>query len=112
MSGPELEARPTSLRDAGRRVWLETLNLVAEYGTLVVFAGLAAAAEAARRSSELPPAADLGMIVAEAVSAVTMIVPKAIRSIGDVFETAAITMHDVWYAVRYGERRPEPEVES
>jgi hypothetical protein len=44
MADPSLEERrPSTLKEAWRRVWLEILNALAEYGTLVVFAGAATA---------------------------------------------------------------------
>ena len=67
---------------------------------------MAAAAEVARRSFELPPAADAMVIVAEAVTALTMIAPKTIRAVGEVVQVLGTTGHDVAYALRHGSRRP------
>lgn len=99
--------RPKSLREAGRRVWLETINLLAEYGTLVVFSALAAGAETVRQSVALPTAANVAVIAAEAVTALTMITPKAIRAVGEVIQMIGITLHEAGYALRHGERRPK-----
>jgi hypothetical protein len=105
MTDNGVEPRPRSLKEALTRVWLEALNMIAEYGALVVFAGGAAALELARRSWNLPTPANVGVIVSEAAAALTMVAPKSIRALGDVLQVLAITMHDVWHAIRYGKRR-------
>ena len=100
------EERPTTVRQVGRRLWLETLNGVAEYGGLVIFSGLAVAIELTRRAMQLPTAANVGIIVSEVLAAWTLIVPKAVRTLGDFLQVVAITGHDVVYSFRHGEKRP------
>ena len=102
-------ARPTTLREVGHRIWLETLNMLAEYGTLVIFSALAAMAEAVRQKEQLPVAANAGFIVAEAATALTMIAPKAIRAVGEVIQVIGIAGHDAAYAVAHGRRRAPME---
>jgi hypothetical protein len=98
--------RPASWSQVWRLVRLETFNLLAEYGSLVIFTAGAVSLEAVRQKFVMPEAANLALFVAEAVTAFTMIVPKAIRAVGDVLQTLAITAHDVAYALRHGARRP------
>jgi len=101
--GPEL--KPKTLRQAGERVWLETLNLLAEYGTLVVFSAAEILAEALRHNVQ-DAAGNTAILVAEIVTAGTMIVPKAIRAISDILQLILFAGHDVIYAARHGTRRP------
>lgn len=85
---------------------METLNLLAEYGTLVIFTGAAVAIESMRQAWKLPDAWNKAIVTAEVVSAVTMIVPKAIRAVGEIVQVLGIALHDGAYAVRHGSRRP------
>lgn len=100
------EDRPASLREAGRRVWLETLHLVSEYGTLVVFSAGAVLLEAFRQRWQLPEPANSTVLAAELVASATMIAPKAIRAMGDILQSMALMVHDVIYAAVHGARRP------
>jgi len=99
--------QPRTLLEAGRRVWLETLNLLAEYGTLVVFSGLTVAGDVARRQWHLPAVTNAAVIVAEVATVATMVLPKAIRAVGEVIQVLGIVGHDAAYALRHGTRRPK-----
>jgi len=98
---------PHTLREVGRRVWLETLNLLAEYGTLLVFSALTVAGELARRRWNLPVVAHAALVVAEIATVLTMVVPKTIRALGEVVQVLGIVGHDAVYALRHGTRRPK-----
>lgn len=100
------EEKPTSVRQVGRRLWLEFLNGVAEYGGLAIFGGVAVAVDLTRRKLQLPGPANVGVIVTEALTAWTLIVPKVLRTLGDFLQVVAITSHDVVYAFRHGKKRP------
>jgi hypothetical protein len=54
-------------------------------------------------------APNVGIIIAELATAITMIVPKAIRAIGEILQVLGITLHDVGYAFLRGRRRPRNE---
>lgn len=105
---PKADGPPLTLKDVVTRLWLEALNSIAEYGSLVVFSALAVAVEVLRRKAHLEPAMDAIIVVAEIVSALTMIVPKAVRAVAEIVHHIAVAGHDMKHVIATGRRRPDP----
>ena len=81
--------------------------MLAEYGTLAIFAALDGIMELGRRHWNLPQAANVAVLITEGVTAMVMILPKTIRAIGDVLQVIGMTYHDVVHVFKHGSKRGE-----
>jgi hypothetical protein len=80
-----------------------------EWGTLVIFGGLALLLDSLRESLDSRGVAEPWVRVtwfAEWATILTRVGPKVLSALGDILETAMITLHDIAYAARHGSRRP------
>jgi hypothetical protein len=95
-----------------RVLLLDVLNTFVEHGALVIFVAAIIGLDALRRKFGVESWAYRAIYVAEVVTLVTMVVPKAIRALGAILETLAVVGHRVVYSFRHGSRRPEQVTEN
>lgn len=101
-------ANPKSLRSALRLLKYQALNYLVEYGGATAFLIASAVAEALRRQLGIEGYGKLAFYIFEGVSLLTMVVPKAIRLLGDLAEAVAVAVRNVQVAWKTGERAKEP----
>jgi hypothetical protein len=99
---------PGPFRARWDKMRLETWNVLMEYGPLVVYLGFTFALGAIER--RLPDGVVReGVALMKGATILVLVLPKFIRSLGEVLVTVAEVFHDVLYYARHGKRRPRGE---